>query len=72
MNTQDQSTSPAEVFGEWQRSRGENDQAGTARVVDIDGYTEISLGLTEWTTGYDVAANLYQHDRAVERHVARQ
>jgi predicted ester cyclase len=55
-------TSPLAVWREWQRCLAENDQAGTARVVDLDGYTEICLGLTEWTTGYGVAqANFYKN-----------
>ena len=29
---------------------------GTVKVVNIDGYTEICLGLTDWSTGYEVAA----------------
>lgn len=54
--------SPVEVYREWQRCLAKNDQAGTARVVDLDGYTEICLGLTDWTTGYQVAfANYYKN-----------
>jgi predicted ester cyclase len=58
----DMDTSPKEVFFEWQRCLAANDQDGTAKVVDRAGYTEICLGLTEWTTGYDVAAaNFYRN-----------
>ena len=33
-----------------------------AKVVDVDGYTEICLGLTGWTTGYPTAAaNFYRN-----------
>jgi predicted ester cyclase len=59
MDSRDQTASPTEVFREWQRCLAENDQAGTANIVDIDGYTEICLGLTDWTTGYEVAAANY-------------
>ena len=52
----------AEVFGEWQRCLRTNDEEGTAKVVDLEGYTEICLGLTSWTTGYAVAAaNFYRN-----------
>jgi predicted ester cyclase len=35
------------------------DFAHLGDVVDLDGYTEICLGLTGWTTGYDVALRNY-------------
>src|SRR4029077_8185690 len=51
-----------EVFTEWQRCLRANDAEGTARVVDLEAYTEICLGLTPWTTGYAVAeANFYRN-----------
>jgi predicted ester cyclase len=59
MDINTQPTSPTEVFHEWQRCLAANDQEGTAKVVDIDGYTEICLGLTGWTTGYEIAAANY-------------
>jgi predicted ester cyclase len=62
MDTESQPTSPVEAFREWQRCLASNDQEGAAKVVDVDGYTEICLGLTEWTTGYEVAtANFYRN-----------
>ena len=62
MATDTQPTSPIEVFQEWQRCMSTNDQEGTAKVVDLAGYTEICLGLTEWTTGYEAAAaNFYRN-----------
>jgi predicted ester cyclase len=62
MDTASQATSPLEVFREWQRCLAANDQAGAAKVVDVDGYTEICLGLTQWTTGYEAAAaNFYRN-----------
>jgi predicted ester cyclase len=59
METQAQPATPIEVFQEWQRCLASNDQEGTAKVVDLAGYTEICLGLTEWTTGYELAAANY-------------
>ena len=33
-----------------------------AKVVDVEAYTEICLGLTDWTTGYEAAAaNFYRN-----------
>jgi predicted ester cyclase len=62
MDTASQASSPLEVFREWQRCLAANDQAGAEKVVDLEGYTEICLGLTEWTTGYEVAAaNFYRN-----------
>ena len=62
METDTQPASPIEVFQDWQRCLAANDQQGTANVVDLAGYTEICLGLTEWTTGYEVAtANYYRN-----------
>ena len=52
-------STPGEVVQEWKRRlrAGEWDQMG--EVVDLEGYTEICLGLTGWTTGYEVAAQNY-------------
>src|SRR6516225_4318821 len=51
MNTEIQPKTPLEVFSEWQRCLAANDQRGASEVVDVDGYTEICLGLTESTAG---------------------
>jgi predicted ester cyclase len=62
METDTQPTSPVEVFQEWQRCLAANDKDSAAKVVDVEGYTEICLGLTDWTTGYEVsAANFYRN-----------
>jgi predicted ester cyclase len=62
MDGDTQPRSSTEVFREWQRCLAANDQEGAAKVVDLDGYTEICLGLTGWTTGYEVAAgNFYRN-----------
>ena len=51
--------SPAAVYREWQRCMSTQDYEGMRRVVDFAGYTEICLGLTGWTTGYEVALGNY-------------
>ena len=62
METKTQPASPTEVFQEWQRCLAANDQDGAAKVVDVEAYTEICLGLTDWTIGYEVAtANFYRN-----------
>ena len=45
----------SELVREWKRRMraGEFDAMGD--LVDLDGYTEICLGLTGWTVGFDVA-----------------
>ena len=62
MSAETSTRSNSEVFFEWQRCIAANDRAGLAQVVDLDTYREICLGLTEWTTGYAVAAdNFYRN-----------
>jgi predicted ester cyclase len=62
MDTSTSPSRPMDIFSEWQRCLAANDQEGAAKVVDTIGYTEICLGLTEWTTGYQVAAaNFYRN-----------
>jgi predicted ester cyclase len=62
MSPESETMTNAEVFQEWQRCLRAGDAEGTARVVDLEGYTEICLGLTSWTTGYEVAAaNFYRN-----------
>lgn len=50
---------PVEVLREWQRSLVAQDYDAMRRVVDFDAYTENCLGLTGWTTGYEVALGNY-------------
>ena len=53
---------PLEVYRAWQQALAAQDMEATARVVDLTAYREICLGLTDWTTGYDVAfANFYRN-----------
>ena len=51
--------SAGEVVGEWKRRLRAGEWAQMGEIVDLDGYTEICLGLTGWTTGYDVATQNY-------------
>jgi len=48
-----------EVVRRWKERMRSRDFADMGDVVDLDGYTEICVGLTEWTTGYDIAFSNY-------------
>lgn len=62
MSAEEPTLTPIETYREWQRCLARNDRDGASKVVDMAGYTEICLGLTTWTTGYDVAlANYYRN-----------
>jgi predicted ester cyclase len=50
---------PLAVYRAWQRALAAQDMAATAQVVDLAGYHEICLGLTDWTAGYEVALGNY-------------
>jgi predicted ester cyclase len=47
--------SPLEIYAAYQQRLQDQDYAHLAEVVDLQGYTENCLGLTGWTTGFDVA-----------------
>jgi predicted ester cyclase len=47
---------PNEIVLEWRRRQSAGDTDTLGEVVDLAGYTENCLGLTGWTTGYEVAA----------------
>jgi predicted ester cyclase len=49
----------ADTVREWKRRLQEREFEHMADVVDLDDYTEICLGLTGWTTGYEVAFENY-------------
>jgi hypothetical protein len=49
-----------DIVHEWKARLRAGDAANMGDIVDLDGYTEICLGLTDWTTGYDVAARNYR------------
>jgi predicted ester cyclase len=48
-----------EVVRDWHNRLRTQDFAGLDDVVDVAGYTEICLGLTNWTVGHDVALRNY-------------
>jgi len=50
---------PLEIVRRWQHSLVAQDFVHMGEVVDFAGYTEICLGLTGWTTGYDAALKNY-------------
>lgn len=47
--------SPLEIYGAYQKRLQDQDYAHLGEVVDFQGYTENCLGLTGWTTGFEVA-----------------
>ena len=51
---------PLETFHAWQECMAAGDWARMGEVVDLDGYTEICLGLTDWTTGFAAAFANYR------------
>lgn len=48
-----------EVVKEWKKRMQARDFDHVGDVVDLDRYTEICLGLTPWTVGYDTALKNY-------------
>src|SRR5690348_12803989 len=44
-----------ELVREWKRRMRAGEFDTMSELVDLDGYTEICLGLTGWTVGFDVA-----------------
>jgi predicted ester cyclase len=50
---------PLEVVRTWKERMRARDFEHMGNVVDLEGYTEICLGLTGWTTGYDIALKNY-------------
>jgi predicted ester cyclase len=48
-----------DVIREWRERLRARDFEHMGEVVDLAGYTEICLGLTGWTTGFDVALKNY-------------
>jgi predicted ester cyclase len=47
--------SPLQIYAAFQKRLQSQDYAHMDEVVDLQGYTENCLGLTGWTTGFDVA-----------------
>jgi len=50
---------PIEIVQRWQELLRTGNFASINEVVDVVGYTENCLGLTGWTTGYDIASKNY-------------
>jgi predicted ester cyclase len=48
-------TSPLQIYAAYQQRLQNQDYAHLGEVVDFQGYTENCLGLTGWTTGFEVA-----------------
>ena len=62
MGNRTEALGPAAIYAEWQKALTANDTEAAAKVVDLENYTEICLGLTQWTTGYEMAAaNFYKN-----------
>ncbi len=53
-------TRPLEIDRERHRRLNAGDFGHLGEVVDLEGYTENCLGLTGWTTGFDVAIRNYR------------
>jgi predicted ester cyclase len=50
---------PLEIFNAWQSRQHAGDVAHLGEVVDLEGFRDICVGLSDWTTGYQAAfANL--------------
>src|SRR5215813_11726885 len=52
-------TSPLQIYSAYQQRLHDQDYANLGEVVDLQGYTENCLGLTGWTTGFEVALQNY-------------
>jgi len=48
-------SSPLEIYSAFQKRLQSQDYAHLGEVVDLQGYTENCLGLTGWTTGFEIA-----------------
>jgi predicted ester cyclase len=47
--------SPLQIYAAYQQRLQDQDYAHLGEVVDLQGYTENCLGLTGWTTGFEIA-----------------
>ena len=47
--------SPLEVYNEWQRRQNAREFEHLGEVVDLEGFRDICIGLSDWTTGYQAA-----------------
>src|SRR5260370_29692841 len=46
---------PLETYHEWQKRQNAGDFAHLGEVVDLAGFRDICIGLSDWTTGYETA-----------------
>jgi len=46
---------PREIYNEWQRSQHAREVEQLGEVVDLEGFRDICLDLSDWTTGYQAA-----------------
>jgi len=47
--------SPLEIYHEWQRRQHAREFEHLGEVVDLEGFRDICIGLSDWTTGYQAA-----------------
>jgi predicted ester cyclase len=47
--------SPLEIYNEWQSRQTVGDFEHLGEVVDLEGFRDICIGLSDWTTGYEAA-----------------
>ena len=47
--------SPREMYNEWQRRQQAREFEHLGEVVDLEGFRDICIGLSDWTTGYQAA-----------------
>jgi predicted ester cyclase len=47
--------SPLEIYNEWQRRQNAGEFEHLDEVVDLEGFRDICIGLSDWTTGYQAA-----------------
>jgi predicted ester cyclase len=47
--------SPLEIYNEWQSRQKARDFEHLGEVVDLEGFRDICISLSDWTTGYETA-----------------
>ena len=47
--------SPLEIYTAWQRRQNAREFEHLGEVVDLEGFRDICIGLSNWTTGYQAA-----------------
>ena len=47
--------SPLEIYHDWQNRQRAGDFEHLGEVVDLEGFRDICIGLSDWTTGYEKA-----------------